>query len=337
MAKETTNAFKLGLFVITGTLLFVAAVYFMGNQQNLLGRNFVLSVDFGNVNGLQAGNNVRFNGIDVGTIRDIQIISDSSLRVNMLIRDEVQAYIRQDAIASIGSDGLVGNMLVNISPGSSSSPPVNDGDIIQSFTRTEANDIMNTLGKTNENIALISHNLLEITDKIKKGQGTLAMLLSDESLADDLKATAAQLRATSTYLANSSQTFQSLTQAVSDGEGLLGQLTRDTLLLGQVSTSLFALDSLLQGGLGSIFQQLDSSAAQINQVSQRLNGITADLQAGKGPAGTLLNDPAAAEDLQQMLDNLNQGTARFNENMEALKHSFLFRAYFRRQAKNNPE
>ena len=94
MAKETTNAFKLGLFVITGTLLFVAAVYFMGNQQNLLGRNFVLSVDFGNVNGLQAGNNVRFNGIDVGTIRDIQIISDSSLRVNMLIRDAIALHFR---------------------------------------------------------------------------------------------------------------------------------------------------------------------------------------------------------------------------------------------------
>ncbi|MDP4822178.1 MAG: MlaD family protein [Saprospiraceae bacterium] len=337
MAKETSNAFNLGLFVITGTLLFVAAVYFMGNQQNLLGRNFVLSVDFSNVNGLQAGNNVRFNGIDVGTIRDIRIVSDSSLRVNMLIRDEVQPFIRQDAIASIGSDGLVGNMLVNISPGTSAFPPVADGGIIQSFTRTEANDIMNTLGKTNENIALISHNLLEITDQIRAGEGTLAMLLRDASLAEDLKATAAQLRATSTYLANSSQTLQGLTDAVADGEGLLGQLTRDTLLLSQVSSSLYALDSLLQGGLGNLFQELEASAANINQTSQRLDKITADLQQGKGPAGTLLNNETAAEDLRQMLDNLNQGTARFNENMEALKHSFLFRAYFRRQAKNLEE
>lgn len=333
MAKETTNTFKLGLFVIFSTVLFVAAVYYMGNQQNLFGTNFLLKVDFSNVNGLQAGNNVRFNGIDVGTIRDIEIVSDATLRVNMLIREDVQQFIRKDAIASIGSDGLVGNMLVNISPGTGSFPMVEDGDIVQSFTRMEANDIMNTLGKTNENIALISHNLLEITEKIKAGNGTLAMLLRDESLATDLKATVSQLRSTTESLAHSSQTLNGLTRDIANGQGLLGQLATDTLLFQEVGQTIRSLDSMLNAGLGGVFAELEASGKQINQVSKRLDDITAGLQNGEGPAGTLLTDEAAAEDLKQMLENLNQGTARFSENMEALKQNFLFRGYFRRQAK----
>lgn len=305
----------------------------MGNQQNLFGGNFLLRVDFSNVNGLQAGNNVRFNGIDVGTIRDIEFISDSTLRVNMLVKEEVRNFIRKDAIASIGSDGLVGNMLVNISPGTGAYPLVEDGDIVQSFTRTEANDIMNTLGKTNENIALISHNLLQITEQIKNGQGTLSMLLQDASLAEDLKATAGQLRQTTTYLQSSSQTIQQLSKDISRGEGIIGQLAKDTTFLDEVGASLQTLDTLLLNGIGNVLSELEASGRQINQASKNLEEISRGLQKGEGPAGTLLKDEEAAEDLRRILDNLNQGTANFNENMEALKHNFLFRGYFRRQAK----
>lgn len=308
----------------------------MGNQQNLFGGNFLLRVDFSNVNGLQAGNNVRFNGIDVGTIRDIEFISDSTLRVNMLVKEEVRNFIRKDAIASIGSDGLVGNMLVNITPGTGAYPLVEDGDIVQSFTRTEANDIMNTLGKTNENIALISHNLLQITEQIKNGQGTLSMLLQDASLAEDLKATAGQLRQTTTYLQSSSQTIQQLSKDISRGEGIIGQLAKDTTFLDEVGASLQTLDTLLLNGIGNVLSELEASGRQINQASKNLEEISRGLQKGEGPAGTLLKDEEAAEDLRRILDNLNQGTANFNENMEALKHNFLFRGYFRRQAKKQP-
>lgn len=308
----------------------------MGNQQNLFGGNFLLRVDFSNVNGLQAGNNVRFNGIDVGTIRDIEFISDSTLRVNMLVKEEVRNFIRKDAIASIGSDGLVGNMLVNITPGTGAYPLVEDGDIVQSFTRTEANDIMNTLGKTNENIALISHNLLQITEQIKNGQGTLSMLLQDASLAEDLKATAGQLRQTTTYLQSSSQTIQQLSKDISRGEGIIGQLAKDTAFLDEVGASLQTLDTLLLNGIGNVLSELEASGRQINQASKNLEEISRGLQKGEGPAGTLLKDEEAAEDLRRILDNLNKGTANFNENMEALKHNFLFRGYFRRQAKKQP-
>ena len=308
----------------------------MGNQQNLFGGNFLLRVDFSNVNGLQAGNNVRFNGIDVGTIRDIEFISDSTLRVNMLVKEEVRNFIRKDAIASVGSDGLVGNMLVNISPGTGAYPLVEDGDIVQSFTRTKANDIMNTLGKTNENIALISHNLLQITEQIKNGQGTLSMLLQDASLAEDLKATAGQLRQTTTYLQSSSQTIQQLSKDISRGEGIIGQLAKDTAFLDEVGASLQTLDTLLLNGIGNVLSELEASGRQINQASKNLEEISRGLQKGEGPAGTLLKDEEAAEDLRRILDNLNKGTANFNENMEALKHNFLFRGYFRRQGKKQP-
>ena len=172
MAKQTTNMIKLGVFVTIGLLLFVVGIYSLGNSKNLFGNTITIYSDFRNVNGLQPGNNVRFSGINVGSIEKISIINDTTLRVNMIIQEDVKSFIKKNAIASIGTDGLVGSALVNINPRKSQMPPVEDQDIIQSYSRVETDEVLQTLGTTSDNIALLSLKLLEVIEKINEGEQT---------------------------------------------------------------------------------------------------------------------------------------------------------------------
>ena len=114
MAKETSKNIRLGIFVLAGTAFLIVALYFIGNKQNLFGSTFKISAQFNNVNGLMIGNNVRFSGIDVGTVESVEIINDSMVNVVMIIEKDVQKFIRKNAVASVGTDGLMGNKLVNI-------------------------------------------------------------------------------------------------------------------------------------------------------------------------------------------------------------------------------
>ena len=145
MRKTSGEKLKLGLFVIIGLLLFTVAIYLIGERQNLFGKNDLISVKFSNINGLKKGNNVRYSGINVGTVESISMLNDSIIKVDLLIEKTMITHIKKDAIATIGTDGLVGNMLVNIIPGKGNAVNVNPGGFIKSYTKIGTNEMLNTL------------------------------------------------------------------------------------------------------------------------------------------------------------------------------------------------
>jgi phospholipid/cholesterol/gamma-HCH transport system substrate-binding protein len=333
MAKEIQNTIRLGIFVTVGIALFTMAVYYIGNRKSLFGERFRISTFVHNAHGLQVGNNVRYAGITVGSVERIDFVNDSTLQVHMVMDDKVKNFIRKDATASIGTDGLVGNVIVNISPGSGNHPPAAEGDTITSFSRLDPNEILSTLGNTNENIALLSLNLLEITEKLNKGQGTLPLLIGDPQMGNDVKLALENLRLASQNISAISEQLRQASVKLSRGEGTLAYLLNDTALPKQMESFAGRLDSMLIGQTEPILADLQKSAADVATSSFELKTALQTLNSGEGLANTLLNDPASAENLRQILENLNTGTARFSENMEALKHNFLFRRYFKKQEK----
>lgn len=332
MAKRTENTVKLGIFITIGAVLFIVAVYFIGNEENMFGANLRISTIFSNVNGLQPGNNVRYSGINVGTVESIVLLNDTTVQVNMKLEKKVRPFIKKDAIASIGSDGLVGSMLVNISPGKGNSGIVEEGDIIDSYSRVETDELLNTLGKTNENIALISNDLLRITSQMVKGKGTIAMLLRDTMLAISLRQSVLNLQATSAHLAAMGGELQQMMAEAKGSTGLLHQLLHDTTVISNLNSSIDQADTVA-AQLGPFIREMQQSAESLSAASATLKAMLEELESGQGAAGLLLKDSAAAEDLRQILENLNEGAARFNENMEAMKYNFLFRRYFKKKAK----
>jgi len=332
MAKKTENTVKLGLFITIAVALFIAAVYYIGNEDNMFGASLRISSVFSNVNGLRPGSNVRYSGINVGTVESIVLLNDTTVQVNMKVDKKVQPYIRKDAIASIGSDGLVGSMLVNISPGEGAAGIVEEGDIIISYSRAETDELLNTLGKTNENIEIVSNDLLTITQQMTRGKGAIALLLRDTLLATNLQRSVANLRQASEYLAAAGAQLQAMAGEVEEGPGLLNQLLYDTTVVANLNSSINQIDTLV-GKAAPFLAEMQRSAEGISAASATLKAVMEGLDSGRGTAGLLLKDSAAANDIRQILDNLNQGTARFNENMEAMKENFLFRRYFKKKKK----
>ena len=188
MKKNKSYTWKLGMFVILGLFLLVITIYYIGQNQNLFGSTFRLSTNFKNVGGLKIGNNVRFSGIDVGTVEDIAFVSDSAVVVHLVVKEEVHKYIKSDALASIGSDGLMGDKVLTISPGTSSNKVVKDNGIIASTRAIEIEDLMKGLKKSIDNAAVITTELASFTSKMNNPNSVLSKLVNDEKLGKSIDA-----------------------------------------------------------------------------------------------------------------------------------------------------
>jgi len=194
-----TQKFKirLGLFIAVGLAIFVLAIFIIGKQKNLFNPVFRLTTTFYNVSGLQVGNNIRFSGINVGTVDNISIINDSTVLVVMMIKEEVKKYIRSDSEAAIGSEGLIGDKLVIITQGSNDSQAVKEGQYLLSEEPVEMDAIMASLKVTADNAAIISYELADIMVKVNSGTGTLGRLIRDSTIAGNLNQTMQNLKSSS--------------------------------------------------------------------------------------------------------------------------------------------
>jgi phospholipid/cholesterol/gamma-HCH transport system substrate-binding protein len=198
MNKHTTKfKVRLGLFITGGLMIFVIVVFLIGRQKNLFTPVFRMTTTFYNISGLQVGNNIRFSGINVGTVDNIKIINDSTVQVDMLIEKNVQQFIKADCEAAIGSAGVIGDRILIITQGSYNAPLAKDGQEIPSKEPVEPDAIMASLQVTTDNAAIVSYQLAEIMIKVNSGSGTLGRFIQDSTIAENINQTIANLRKSS--------------------------------------------------------------------------------------------------------------------------------------------
>jgi len=317
MEKTASQKIRLGLFVIIGLILFVLTIYFIGSKQQMFGKTEQLTAVFNNVAGLQLGNNVRYSGINVGTVRGIEIVNDSTINVEMPIDQTILPHIKKNAVATIGSDGLVGSVIINIIPGQGDALPVQPGDFIKSNNRVRTDDMLSTLNVTNENAAQLTADLLKITNDINNGKGTIGILLRDSAMANDLKATIHNLKITSE---KTSKTMDNLNRQIAG-------LDHKDNVIGVLK------DTVVGNKIRHIVTNLDSSSQEITKVVSNLNTTISNAKDGKGAINYLSNNPKLVKQIDSTMTNINQASQKLNENLEALKSNFLFRGYFKKQEK----
>jgi phospholipid/cholesterol/gamma-HCH transport system substrate-binding protein len=197
--EKHTQKFKvrLGLFITGALAFFVIAIFIIGRQKNLFNPVYKLTTTFYNVSGLQVGNNIRFSGINVGTVDNITIINDSTVQVDMLIRKNVQQFIKEDCEAGIGSAGIIGDRILIITQGSNDSPLAKDGQQIKSKEPVEPDAIMASMQMTADNAVIISYQLATILIKVNSGSGTLGRLIQDSTIAENINQTIKNLKSSS--------------------------------------------------------------------------------------------------------------------------------------------
>lgn len=318
MEKTSLEKLRLGIFVILGTALLVFGAYVIGNKQNMFGNTFTIHTVFKNVNGLEKGNNVRYSGISVGTVKDIVMENDSTIDVVMIIQDKMLKHIKNDAIATIGSDGLVGSMIVNIVPGNGLGAIIKSGDQIISYSRIGAEDMMSTLNVTSENAALLTADLLKVTAALIQGEGTLGRLLNDTLMAQNLEQTILNLKLASANANNTLEEVNRFVNAANSENSVVGVLLRDSLAGLEIK---------------QIIHNLESTSDRMQNLTANLDTVVNGISEGEGALNYLTKDTVLVQRLEATMKSIEEGTARFNENMEAFKHSFLTRGYYKKMAK----
>ncbi len=321
MSKSGFNNLKLGVFVIAGLFFLVTLLYLIGKNRDLFGSNYVLKARFDNAQGLVKGNNIRFSGIQSGTVKSITILNDTIIEVSMYVDTKMKTIIRKNALASISTDGLVGNKIVNIAPASESAEFAVEGDILASKKALKTDEMLETLNETNNNVLIITAGLKETVARLNNSSALWA-LLNDNSIPQDLKASIANIHTATIKAGSMANNLDELVKGIKNGKGSLGAILTDTTLAIKLNE---AVDKIK-----SVGDEAEKLAFEINKT---VAGIDKDLNKGKGVLNSLLKDSTIVIKLNSSLDNIQDGTDKFNESMEALKHNFLLRGYFRRQEK----
>lgn len=299
---KSLKGIRLGIFTFLGTVIIILTVFLIGNKDFLFQDTFELNAYFPTVEGLRVGAPVRLTGIDVGSIKSIEFMVDttSKILVTMKIRRDVQQFIRKDSRASIETEGLVGDKVLIISGGSGTIPPVQDGDFIPIKRPVTYSEIIEETQGILSYIKEISKEFSLTLKKVNEGEGTIGKLLNDKKLYQSIDE--------ATRTAN--QTMLGLTSS-------LEEITNVVTGLGNYLVNVIA-------GVDSVVTKVDNMVQRVNQ--------------GEGVLGALISDKSAYDSVKAIINNLivtaNQariGAERFADNMEALKHNWLFKGYFEKR------
>lgn len=317
MEKSGSKNIRLGIFVLCGTILLIGTLYYIGRKQNMFGDTVTVTARFHNVGGLMEGNNVRFLGIDVGTVESVTVINDTTVEVTMIIEEHIRPFIKKNAIASVGTDGLMGNKLVNILSVSGTAKSIEDGDELATQKPIDLTDAMTSLNNTNKNLEVITANLSEFTESMK-GENSLWAILSDSMVAEDVRNAVLNFKRTSEQSKAIAGDLKKISGDIKSGKGTAGTLLNDTSL----ATS-----------LNNTVKQLENFSDSLKNISMEVSSMIDDLKSGKGSAGQLLTDTTLINNLNKSLIEIQKGASGFEQNMEALKSSWPFKKYYRKKGK----
>ena len=320
MAQQGENNIKLGAFVLAGLIVMMVAFYMIGNNTSMFGSSFKLKARFSNLSGLMEGNNVLFSGIQAGTVKSIEIINDTTIEVTMLIDSKVKAYIHNNAEAAIGTEGLMGNKVVNIQPVKINSPMIKNGDLLNAQKLTSMDEMLQTLSTTNNNIATISEALK--TTVLRLDTSEIFNVLNDKTIGTSLRSSLKSVNNASNNAGEMTRGLNEIVMQIKQGKGGAGVLLSDTVFAADLKAAMFKIRSASDNA-NKVTLQLNSMTGSINQ----------DLTYGKGPLHTLLRDSMLTQRLNASMDNVQKGTDGFNQIVVALKHNFLVRGYFKTQEK----
>lgn len=343
---------RLGFFVTIGVLFFILGIYYIGSQVNIFSKNFQISGIFTDISGLKVGNNARFSGINIGTVSKVEIINDSLVRVDLSIQENVRQFIRKDSKMEIGSEGLMGNKIVNIYTGSINVDIVEEGDILGTIEVVQIDVIMRQLNTSSKNIAIITENVAEITEKINRGEGAFGKIFADESLASNLSKIAGRtailadnvaditdkisteqgtigMLLSDTLLANniyragenlekSTENLASLTDQVNKGKGLLGEMFTDTTFIS---------------GLNRAGKNLDYTTERAKILSDNIVKITDEINKGQGIITRLLYDTAFADSIEIAVYNVKKGAKEIEEAAKIVKRNWFIRLFSKKDKK----
>ncbi len=326
--KSNNYKVKVGLFVVLGILILVSGILMIGTMR----KTFVNKIDayaiLDDVNGLTRGSNVWFSGVKVGTVKHIDFVENSKVKVTFGIEEASQKFIKKDATVKVSSDGLIGNTIIVVSGGSAAADMVEDGYQFHVSKEESQQDMIKTLQENNKNLLAITTDFKELIHSIKGGQGSVGKLLTQDDLYTKLNTTLSGLEAATVNAKATTASLAQFSKNLNTEGNFVNDLMTDKQMYGDLKQTVNTL-----GETSRMLRETSTSAkvmmANLQETSQKLNNDK------NSTVGVLLHDAKTAQNVKGILQNLESGSAKLDENLEALQHNFLFRRYFRKKKQND--
>ena len=290
---------RLGLVVLAGVVFFVLALFVLANRTFLLSDTYTIRAEFDAVGGLQPGATVYYQGISVGRVDQVLLPEGPGqpITVTMRIRDDARHLIREDSRAVIQTDGLVGNVIVSIQGGSASQPVAAENARIAGRDPLDFSRVSDRLFASVARFDSVTVTLTQMMQDVRTGEGTLGRFLYDPRLYEETVQTTAAFRGS---LESFTDRADALVAIAADASAGVNEVIQ-RLYTGNGTLARFLNDDSMYVALLQASQQLSTISGDIHAITERF-----ETAAGWGAVGAF----------------------RFAENMEALKHNFLFKPYF---------
>ena len=321
--KHYKHGFVVGIFIVIAIAILVITVLTLGGEKKSFTQKVYLKVSFTEINGLKEGNNVWFSGVKIGTVNSIVLKGASNVEVTLSIEKKSQPFIKKDAMAKIGSEGFLGNKLVIIYGGTSGEPEIEaNGYLLEQKDSVTTADMMATLQSSTKNLSEITDNIKAISEKIRAGEGTIGKLVNDPSLGSTLQKTLNDFRAVAAKGKQSVANIENFTANMNKPNSSLNKLFADTALYDSVKNIIAQLQS--------ITQTVNEFAGNMNDFANNLATVSESLYDTTSTAGMLLYDKQTADSLQVIIKNLISASKKLDEDLEAIRHNFLLKGYFKK-------
>ncbi len=314
---KTIQHIRLGALVLVATVILIAGLYLVGQQRNIFSANAILYAHFHDIDGLMPGNNVRFNGYSLGSVVDISPYNDSLVEVVFSIEEDWLKYISIYAEASLGTDGLLGNKILEIEPGQPFCRAIRNGDTLKVRRQPDMDLAMRTLNETNNNLLAVSADLRSIAGRFSV-DNSLWQLLSDSSLSPHVRSAVVNVEVISARAARITGDLSAMVHDVRSGRGSLGAILTDTSLFSKIHQTVVNIETIS-----------DTLAV----VSGNFSELSGKAIHGKGNVATFVNDTTLVENVNAAVKEIRRTATTTDETLKLLRQSRLLKRYLKRQKK----
>ncbi|GBD95364.1 MAG TPA: MCE family protein [Nitrospirae bacterium] len=330
---------KVGMVVSIAFIIVFLAVMFAGNIEKIFAPTVMIYAVVDDVKGLRDGSPVWFSGVEIGVVKSIEFSIHQKVKVKMSIASDTLKYLKKDSRANILTLGLLGDKYVEITPGSNEAESLKAGDEISGKTQIEFQDVVQTSEASIAKITDFINMLEEILVKMEKSEGTVARLITDPSVYDNLEEA---IKALTTLinkiesgkgaigrLLNEETIYTNLSSSVDDikqfakklegSEGTLNKLINDPALYDRFRKASESLDTFTQklalskGTVNKLIED-ESLYENINAASEKLNSLLERIDRGEGLMGSLVRDEEFSKELKSTLRDLNALIKDIKEN-----------------------
>jgi phospholipid/cholesterol/gamma-HCH transport system substrate-binding protein len=301
--QVTWDQVRVGLVLIFAILVLSMGVFLIGRTGNVFGERYQVVTLMSSAAGLVGGAPVQVAGQTAGQVDRIEFIeperrpeTGETVAVWLDLNVDIRQQVRTDSRARVRTQGLLGDRLIDIEPGTAAAAVLMNGDTLASAPALSYQEILGQAADAVDGLTRLSSDLAEVTERLLAGEGTAGQLLVDPQLYDELVTLGANLN--------------SVLGPIAAGEGMLGRLLQEEELYERLTTTARGLDSLTAGlvaGEGTLGRLMtsDSLYLALATVAERSDSLVAALRAGEGSMGQMLTDEALYEELLKTLVDLN--------------------------------